>query len=422
MATIAQNERIVITGLGIVSSIGIGTEKYYQSLRSGQSGAIIKNTWSEEGIDQAYLFPCPEINIKAYFEDLKAPFPLRYSQLAMLGCQTAVKSAKLEGNQLSPDRIGLILNTSMAANGAVETYLNKLFQEGPQKASPFDFTKTVSNTVLGDTTRYYKFRGSSSLLMGEDSVCYGFDLLKNKDADIIICGGFDEIRDVHILSYAHNGYLLDCPPEAGTTDAAEALKAALAQAQEQRKTVIGEAAAFVVLEKLDHALERGAEIFAEVLNYNTGFDGAHDNFFFEKNEHDFRYVMEESLELSGLAPKDIDCIVGASALPWQYNEYEGKAIGDIWENEELYYTTVKPLIGETSGASGQSSLVAAVLMMQNEEVLGTGLPSEYFNATKARVKVPGKTLEHVPLKNIMVNSIHAGGNTTSIILSHYHKN
>ena len=94
----------------------------------------------------------------------------------------------------------------------------------------------------------------------------------------------------------------------------------------------------------------------------------------------------------------------------------------IWENEELYYTTVKPLIGETFGASGQSSLVAAVLMMQNEEVLGTGLPSEYFNATKARVKVPGKTLEHVPLKNIMVNSIHAGGNTTSIILSHYHKN
>ncbi|MDZ4678900.1 MAG: beta-ketoacyl synthase N-terminal-like domain-containing protein [Saprospiraceae bacterium] len=420
MKSIPQNERIVITGVGMVSSIGIGAETYYQSLKSGQSGVVIKNTWNESGLDQTYFYPCPEINIKEYFADLKAPFPLRYSQLAMLGCQTAVKSAKLEGNQLSPDRIGLILNTSMAANAAVEAYLEKLFREGPRKASPFDFTKTVSNTVLGDTTRYYKFRGSSSLLMGEDSVCYGFDLLKNDDADIIICGGFDEIRDIHLIFYNESGYLLDCPSENADTTAETTLKRALDYAKNERKTVIGEAAAFVVLEKLDHALERGADIYAEVLNYNTGFDGAHDNFFFEKNEADFKHVMEESLKLSGLAPSDIDCVVGASCLPWQYNEYEGKAIDEIWKNEDLYYTTIKPFIGETFGASGQTSLVAAALMMQNEEVLGTGWAGSYFNnPTNARVTIPGETLEHVPLEKVMVNSIQAGGNTTSIILSRY---
>lgn len=415
MGASASKPRIAITGVGVVSSLGIGAETYYQGLRMGKSGAVVKDTWTEEGLDKAFFYPCPEINIKDYFQDLKAPFPQRYSQLAMMGCQTAVRSAGLENSEIPNDRIGLLLNTSLAANAAVENYLEKLFRDGPQKASPFEFTKTVSNTALGDVTRYYKFRGASSLLLGENSVTYGYDLLRNNEADIIICGGFDEIRDILMLSYEANDHLVGCHPD-GELTAGQLLLKALEREDMEDKTVIGEAASFVVLEKLEHAKARGAGIIAEVVNYHTESDHSYQRFIFERNEETFASVMKESLEHARLQPADIDCVVGASCLPWQYNNYEGKAIEELWGEGEVYFTTVKPMIGETFGASGQSSLVAAAMMMKNREVLGHGLPEKHFHQGKTRVNAPEKTVESVDLRHVMVNSIHSGGNTTSIIL------
>lgn len=75
MGASASKPRIAITGVGVVSSLGIGAETYYQGLRMGKSGAVVKDTWTEEGLDKAFFYPCPEINIKDYFQDLKRLSP-----------------------------------------------------------------------------------------------------------------------------------------------------------------------------------------------------------------------------------------------------------------------------------------------------------------------------------------------------------
>ncbi len=411
-----QQQRVVITGVGIVSSLGTGAEEHYENLRKGKGGNTIKNEWSEPELKEEYFFPCPDFNIKENFEGLRAPFPLRYSQLAMMGCLKAVEDAGIKDLDIPRERLGMILNTTFAANAAVDAYLRKLFGQGPRKASPFTFTKTVSNCALGDITRYFKFRGPSSILLGENSVCYGLDLLRDDEADIMICGGFDEVRDINVLSHKEAG-VLSSPGAKTTGSAHENLMDTLRREKTAGQTVLGEGSAFLVLEKLEHAKARGAKIYAEVKNYATVRDQAYVDWVPERNQDDFSYVMDQSMKFSEVLPSEVDCVVGSAGLPWQAREQEVTAIASVWNDRPVHYTMTKTMTGETFGASGQMALATAALMMDRDEVVGTGVPAELFGPPVGNVSIFENTKAmKSPLRNVLVNSIHTGGNTTSIVL------
>jgi 3-oxoacyl-(acyl-carrier-protein) synthase len=411
-----QQQRVVITGVGIVSSLGMGAEEHYENLRKGQSGGTIKNEWTEPELKEEYFFPCPNFNIKDSFEGLRAPFPLRYSQLAMMGCLKAVEDAGIYDLDIPRERLGMILNTTFAANGAVEAYLRKLFGQGPRKASPFTFTKTVSNCALGDITRYFKFRGPSSILLGENSVCYGLDLIRDDEADIMICGGFDEVRDIIVLSHRQAGILPD--PNGTESENAQAdLLRTLTRGQNGGQTLMGEGSAFVVLEKIEHAQARGAKIYAEVKNYATVRDEAYVDWVPERNQDDFSYVMDQSMKFSEVQPSEVDCVVGSAGLPWQAREQEVTAIASVWNDRPVHYTMTKTMTGETFGASGPMTLATAALMMDRDEVVGTGIPADLFGPPVGNVSICEDTRPvKSPLRNVLVNSVHTGGNTTSIVL------
>lgn len=411
-----ERQRVVITGLGVVSSLGTGMHEHYTNLREGRGGNTIKKEWSEPELSLEYFFPCPEFDIKESFTSLKAPFPLRYSQLAMMGCLKAVEDAGIADLEIPRERIGMILNTTFAANAAVESYLQKLYADGPRKASPFTFTKTVSNCALGDITRYFQLRGPSSILLGENSVCYGLDLLRDDEADIMICGGFDEVRDIIVLSHRDAG-ILPTPLNGDTTNAQQDLLEVLAGGQTSGQTVLGEGSAFVVLEKLEHAQARGAKIYAEVKDYATVRDAAYVDWVPERNKEDFAYVMNQSMQCAEVLPSEVDCVVGSAGLPWQAKEQEIAAMDAMWANSPVHYTMVKSLTGETFGASGPMALATAAMMMDRNEVVGTGLPRTYFGQGNANISISETTTSlSNPLRNVVVNSVHVGGNSTSIVL------
>jgi len=414
--SVNKQQRVVITGLGVVSGLGTNASSYYDKLREGESGNVIRENWSEPELAREYFFPCPEFNIKESFVGLKAPFPLRYSQLAMMGCLKAVEDANIAELEIPRERVGMILSTTFAANGAVDAYLRKLYSAGPRKASPFTFTKTVVNCALGDITRYFKFRGPSSILLGENSVCYGLDLLRDDEADIMVCGGFDEVRDIYVLSY-RDGEVLPEPSVNNGQSAHEQLRACLLEDPQSGKTVLGEGSAFVVLEKLEHALARGAKIYAEVKNYATVRDEAYVDFVPERNQEDFSYVMDQSMQFSEVTPAEVDCVVGSAGLPWQAKEQEISAVADVWQEHPVRYTMVKALTGETFGASGPMALATAALMMDRDEVVGTGMPQALFGDQQNEVTVSETTVPMTKsLRHVVVNSVHTGGNTTSIVL------
>ncbi|MEM1134447.1 MAG: beta-ketoacyl synthase N-terminal-like domain-containing protein [Bacteroidota bacterium] len=412
-----NSERIVITGIGTLSSLGVGKEQFLDNIIQNIPGISLRNKWKYEGIKTQYFGVCSSFSIKEHLKNLRFPFPLRYSQLAMLGCHLAIKDAQLDLPSLSPERLGLILNTDIAANTAVEKYLLKLYEKGADKVSPLNFTKTVANCALGDVTRYFKLRGPSSMLLGENSMCYGFDLLQDNKADIMICGGFDELRDCTFYNYVVNDKIL---PSTESGKDPLPLKEIMQKTDGSGKLILGEASAFVVLEKLEHALSRNAPIYAEVLGYSIGCDGVANHMIAERSYTDLTSVILSSIHEAGISEDEVDLVIGGSCLPWQVKDYETKAIESTCLKPEVYYTTIKSKTGETFGASATLSLATGALSMKYQLVPGTSFPNQAVKGVKHHIRIPENCERPSESVNYsLVNSIHVGGNTTSTILKRY---
>jgi 3-oxoacyl-[acyl-carrier-protein] synthase II len=406
-------ENIVITGCGIVSGLGVGVKPFWEKLKNGESSIQIKDEWNTPDLDcsiPAYYSKCADFSISEHFTDLKPPFPLRYSQLAMMGCKLAIEDANLNLANFLPEQIGLVLDTSCSSNAAAEAFLFKLFQDGPAKVSPFIFTKTTTNCALGDVARAFTLRGPSSILLGENSVCYGYDLIKAGKADVVICGGFDEIRETALLANQHRGYLPLVEKDGKRRTFKEAL------VDEQGIVVYGEASAFVVLESESHAKKRGANIYAQMLDYHVSGDDAYNDFLYERSTDSLKQHLEDFRDDRNIDFDQVSLMVGASGMPWNVREYEAPAINAIWKNStKPSYTTVKGLVGEGFSSSPITSLITAALCLQNDTIIGSGYNPQQVGLGGSAPKLAiSYNFEDDDIA--LVNSIHMGGNTVTVAL------
>ncbi|MBD2754061.1 beta-ketoacyl synthase N-terminal-like domain-containing protein [Spirosoma validum] len=404
----SANQTIVLTGGGILSSLGNGVETFWQNLLADQAGVGIREDWTIPEIGTQYFGTCQPFTFTEAFSKLKPPFPLKYSQLAMMACHLAFQHAGLSMDELTPERVGLLLDTSFGANAAAEEFLIKLFQAGPAKVSPFTFTKTTVNCALGDVARTFGIKGPSSMSLGENSVCYGYDLLQDGKADVVVCGGFDEVREITLWSYAERKYLLSPKSDGQPVDLPNNTST------DNEVMVMGEASAFVVLETLEHAKARGATIYAELVDYHAQNDRDYREFMHTRSEDDLTSTMNGVLRRSNTSPSSVGLVVGGACLPQHLSGAEGNAIRRIWPTDDLYYTTLKGRIGETFSASGIASLLTAALALRDKVVPGTGYAS---TEPTDGLRIPETTTTYESEKDYaLVNSWHASGNNVSLLL------
>lgn len=408
-----QENRVVITGIGMVSGLGIGKEAFWEGAVSGKTAITKKSDWELEGIGTQYFGSC-SFSLKDYFEKVSLPPPLRYSQLALLGCKLALEDAGVTTQVLPPESVGLIVSTVFGANQAVERYLDKLYQRGAAGVSPMLFTKTVNNCALGDTTRMFNLKGPSSMVVGEDSVSYGLDLLRDERAEVMVCGGIDETRGVMIKPYVKRGHLL--PPQPGLT-----LSESLDKVDDTGKTILGEGASFVVLERLAHARKRGATIYAEVIGKATRCDQEGNHLIFQRSPRDLRSTMLGALRDAACSSSEVGLVVGASCLPWQIDTYELPVLQELWYGDAVQYTTIKGKTGETFGGASLASLAVGALSLAQGTVPGTGFPAHLLSKHEG-VNLSEHAHEYRPADAkpcVMVNTSHVGGNTSSFVLKRY---
>jgi len=417
---IDKDPQVFITGIGLLSGFGIGSNDSWRSV--GQEKAVIakKNDWEFGGLQDQLFGRCAAFEFQEYFKDMQAPFPWRYSQLAMMACKLAIEDAALMLDELDLSRVGLIINSDLGASKAAEEYAFKLYGKGPERVSPFEFTKSVANCVIGDVARYFKLTGASSFILGENSVSYGYDLLRNGKADIVICGCFDEVRDRTVSNYKERG--MTAEKSSSDSMPGSVIEDLYGQCG---KMVLGEASGFIVLETSAHALKRGAKIYAALAGEYSGCDSLCNEILWERASRDLAYVMERSLTLSGLEIADISFIMGASSMPWQLQTYEMPAIRAVWMDNPVMYTTIKVRLGETFASSQTISLAFAALSLYHRQIPGSGLRNAAMTCAMDGVTIAEKIMDlsdpdHPSRQHhCMVNSIQLGGNTSSIILSSY---
>jgi 3-oxoacyl-[acyl-carrier-protein] synthase II len=404
--------KVVITGGGVVSGLGIGIEPFWNGLINNKSAIVIKDEWNTPDLDCStpiFFAPCADFKLGDYYKDLRPPLPLKYSQLAMVACRLALEDANINLSEIIPERIGLIMDTSFSSTAAAEEFLFKLYTDGPSRVSPFIFTKTTTNCALGDVARALKLKGPSSILLGENSACYGYDLIKDGKADLVVCGGFDEVRETTQLAHQQRGYLSRTEKNGQRISFEESLK------YEEGIAVNGEGSSFVILESAEHAAKRNAKIYAEMVDYYITGDESYVDYLYQRSAVSMTQHLENFCKINAFHTEDIKLIVGASCLPWNIREYEKPAIESLWGNNKPKYTTIKGKTGETFSGSHMMALLTGALCMQNNKVAGTGYDSVQ---TGLEGFAPKDTIDYDFEEGSLafVNTIHYGGNTVTIAL------
>ncbi len=352
-----KNNKIFITGIGSLSALGNENEEILKNLENNSSNITLKSDWENEKIRPTLFGTSKDFVFKDEIEWKERLRPNKYSQLGILACNKAIKDANLNLKE-QDNEVGLIIETCLAATESVEDYLNDLYEKGVARVRPLKFTKTVANTVLGDISRHFKLNGQSSLLYNENSISYGFDLIQKGVADIVICGGVDHFTEFRVLSEQENNFLLN-------TTTLKDLNKELKTTERPEENLLGEGAAFIVLESEKSVKARKAKTYAELLDYHSNFD-------FENIDYSYK---RESEILSNACDRFKDLIdrdkkitfMSAYTTKVQSDLSEALAIENLNKNNPVQIINHKAYTGDMKAASNVMGLCISSQLLKNEK-------------------------------------------------------
>jgi 3-oxoacyl-[acyl-carrier-protein] synthase II len=381
-----KNEKIFISGLGSISALGYGTQTTWANLLNGKSGLSVKSDWNNNKIKPHFYGEIPPVQFDDEVKWMNRFPPSKYSQLGILACKKAIIDSGLVLKDLDNEN-GLIIETSLAATEAVESYLYDLFLFGITKISPIKFTKTVANKVLGDISLLFKINGPSSLLYNENSICYGVDLIKKGIADIIICGGVDHYTEYRVLSEQESDLLV--PMNAHFDESTHS--------EQIRKNILGDGACFIVLESETSVKRRQAKVYAELLDYSSSFD--------YKNVESTTIRSKHLLDLafnkmsSDIPPKSNFAFMSAYSTPVQAEFNERSFIDSLNRSHQVSTVMHKAFTGDMKAASSVMGVSIACQMLQNQKIPHLSAPA---------------TSEDLDFA--LINTVHEGGGNSYFLL------
>ena len=407
-----MNRRVVITGIGAATSLGIGADKFWQSIKAGKCG-ISK-------IERADVSDMPTVvgaEIKDFdpgdFIDKKELKRMdRFAQFAMASALMAVEGSKLDFNKINCERVGVIVGTGIGGIETLEEQYSVLLEKGPGRVSPFFVPKMIPNMASGLIGIKFGAKGFTECVVtacasSTNAIGDAFKVIERNAADVIIAGGAE--APITRLSLA--GF---CANKAMTTNH-DPLTACRPFDIDRDGFVIGEGAGIVILEDLNHALDRGADIIAELVGYGCTNDAYHITAPAENGEGGAR-CMKLAIEDAGIKPSDIKYINahGTSTEPNDKNETAAvKSVFGDYANK-LPISSTKSMTGHLLGAAGAIETIITALSIKDG-----------FLPPTINYKTPDPLcdLDYVPnvgkkadIDYAMTNSFGFGGHNATLIL------
>jgi 3-oxoacyl-[acyl-carrier-protein] synthase II len=351
MATSASSNRVVITGLGAVVSIGHDVAGLWSALLAGRSG--VKRVAS---FDPA-AFAC---QIGAEVSDWDAANHMdpkevrrndRYTHFGFVAARQAVADSGLDLSREDGDRIGVILGSGIGGMHTYETQLRTLWERGPRKVSPFTIPSLIGNMCSGLVAIEFGARGPnfgvvSACASGTHALGEAAHAIRRGEADMMIAGG----SEAAITPFAYASF---CAMKAMSTRNGEPAKASRPFDRTRDGFVMGEGAGVLVLESLDHARQRGGRIYCELAGYAATSDGFHITQP-DPGGKGLALAMRRALASGGIAPGEVDYI-NAHGTSTPYNDkFETLAIKNVFGEHagKLAVSSTKSMTGHLLGAAG----------------------------------------------------------------------
>ena len=410
-------KRVVITGLGVVSPYGVGVDKLWSNLVEGKSGISVPDLVDIEKHVVKIAGEVKNFNPDDYIDPKDAKKMDRFIQFAMVAADEAVKDANLEDiGDIDPYRIGVMVSSAAGGFITFEENHKRIIEKGPNKCSPFTIPMMIVNMPSGRISIKHGFKGVNKVVIsacatGTHSIGDAYRSIQYGDADIILAGGAEAtICDVGLGAFASARTL------SRRND--EPTKASRPYDKDRDGFVMSEGAGVLVLEDYDHAVKRGAKIYAEIVGYGQSAD-AYDVVAPCPEGNGATKSMEFALKDAGLKPEDIDYINTHGTSTGLGDVAESMAVakvfGDKTQNPHLLVSSTKSMHGHMLGATGAVEAIACIKAI-NDGIVPPTINLDNQDEKVANLDYVPHKARKAPINTALSNSFGFGGQNATIIL------
>lgn len=410
-----MNNRIAVTGIGVISPIGIGRDAYWQALKEGKSGIKPITLFDTSGLKVKVGGEISGFNPKDILGRIGLVDLDRATTLLSATAKFALEDGNLEINETNAHATGISVGTTFGSINSVFEFDRVSLTDGPRFVNPSRFPNTVINSPASRVAIRFGIKGPNSTIStgfcaALDAFDYALHSISFNRAERILVGSVEEMCIQTFLGFYKLGYL------SGLYNGS--LPQSCPFDKRRDGIIFSEGCAAVIVEELDSALRRNATIYAEVIATASNFDPYRLHKYNPKGSGMIE-AMRQALEKANLNSQDIDCIFANANSTQDADLIETRAIKEVFgENaKKIPITAVKSMLGETVSASGGLALIAALGSIYQEFIPPTinyqekdpGCDLNYVTKTSKRQK----------LNNIMINSFGPNGANTVMIIKKY---
>ncbi len=356
--------RVVVTGLGVVSPLGSGVERNWQAVLAGRSGIRKITRFPADAFASRIAGEVPDFKADDFIEPKEIKKMDLFIQYAMAAAAMAMDDSALKIEGEFAEGVGVIIGVGLCGLDSIEATKEALMNGGPRKISPFFIPKVISNLAPGNVAIRFGAKGvnwtpTSACASGNHALGEAFHLIRRGVQDAVIAGGAEST----ITPLAVGGF---AAMKALSTRNDEPERASRPFDKERDGFVIGEGSGIMILEEREHALDRGAKIYAEVIGYAATGDAYHMTAPAPEGEGAAR-CMRLALKDAGIAPTEVDYI-NAHGTSTEYNDTnETTAIKAVFGEQaaKLAVSSTKSMTGHLLGAAGAVEGVYSVLALRH---------------------------------------------------------
>lgn len=411
-----MGERVVITGMGALTPLGLSPQQFWAGLLEGRSGVGPITRFDTKGFTTKFAAELKEFDPGQYMDRKEVRRADPFTQYAIAAASQALKQSALDTTEHNGERIGVLIGSGIGGATTWEAQHRILIEKGPDRVSPFFVPMMIADMASGQVSMMFGCRGSnyasvSACASGAHALGEAFRLVRDGELDAVLAGGSE--APLTPLSVA--GF---CSLKALSTrnDAPE--RASRPFERDRDGFVMAEGSAILIVESEPHALARGANIFAELAGYGSTADAHHMTAPAPGGEGAARAMML-ALRSAGLRPEDVDYINAHGTSTEMNDKYETMAIHTIFGEHarRLMVSSTKSMTGHLLGAAGAVELVASIFAIMNGIVPPT---INYENSD------PACDLDYVPnqarradVRIALSNSLGFGGHNVCLAVRRY---
>ncbi|GIP53392.1 beta-ketoacyl-ACP synthase II [Paenibacillus vini] len=409
-------DRVVVTGMGIVSPLGNEVETFWSNLKEGKSGISYIDLFDASAFGTRIAGQVRDFDPEALFGRKEARKMDRFVQFGLYAAEQAVKQANLDVSMIDRERFGVYVGTGIGGIQTLTDNMEAYQNRGPGRVSPSLVPMMISNMAAAQISIRFGAMGPTlspvtACSIGNTAIGEAFRLIRSGDADVILAGGTEAA--IHPLSLASFGNATALSKRGDDPE-----KASRPFDGDRDGFVMAEGAGILVLESMDHALRRGAPIYAEVIGYGASSDAYHVVASHPEGEGAF-LAMKRALQSAGVTPTEVD-VVSAHATSTQVGDLaETKALKKLFgeQAKDIPVTANKSMTGHMFGAAGGAEAIALIRSL-NDGIIPPTINLDHSDPACDLDYVPNQARE-ADLSIGLSNSFGFGGHNAAILLARY---